>query len=213
MAFPTEPVPGALSIGYARVSTDDQRLELQTDALTKAGVQATRIYTDKASGATLDRPGFLACFKALRAGDTLVIWKLDRLGRNLSQLLQTAERLNAKGCRLRVLTEAIDTSTPMGRFMFGVMGSFAQLEREMIQERTLAGLAAARDRGRVGGRKPVMTPEIVQAGRRMIADESEGGEGLTVRQAAARLKVGRTTLYNAMKEAADERGAEDIEPE
>jgi serine recombinase len=200
-----------LKIGYARVSTDDQRLELQTDALVKAGVERARIYTDKASGATVDRPGFIAAFKALREGDTLVIWKLDRLGRNLSQLLQTAERLEAKGARLLVVTEAIDTSTPMGRFMFNVMGSFAQLEREMIQERTLAGLAAARERGRVGGRKSVLTPEMVEAAQRMIADEGEGGEGLSVKAAATRLKVGRTTLYNALQEAANERGAEDLE--
>lgn len=213
MAFPTEPVPNALSIGYARVSTDDQRLELQTDALTKGGVEPGRIYTDKASGATLDRPGFLACFKALRAGDTLVIWKLDRLGRNLSQLLQTAERLAAKGVRLRVLTEAIDTSTPMGRFMFGVMGAFAQLEREMIQERTLAGLAAARERGRVGGRKSLLTPDLVERAQRMIADEAEGGEGLSVSAAASALKIGKTTLYRALQEAADARGAEDLSSE
>lgn len=200
-----------LKIGYARVSTEDQRLELQTDALVKAGVERLRIYTDKASGATVDRPGFIACFKALRPGDTLVIWKLDRLGRNLSQLLQTAERLEKKGARLLVVTEAIDTSTPMGRFMFNVMGSFAQLEREMIQERTLAGLAAARERGRVGGRKSVLTPEMVEAAQRMIADEGEGGEGLSVKAAATRLKVGRTTLYNALQEAANERGAEDLE--
>jgi DNA invertase Pin-like site-specific DNA recombinase len=95
--------------------------------------------------------------------------------------------------------------------MFNVMGSFAQLEREMIQERTLAGLAAARERGRVGGRKSVLTPEMVEAAQRMIADEGEGGEGLSVKAAATRLKVGRTTLYNALQEAANERGAEDLE--
>jgi DNA invertase Pin-like site-specific DNA recombinase len=100
-----------LSIGYARVSTDDQNLELQTDALVRAGVQPRRIYTDKASGATIDRPGFIDCFKALRAGDTLVVGKLDRLGRNLSQQLQTADRLQDKAVQLRVITEAIDTST------------------------------------------------------------------------------------------------------
>ncbi len=120
-----------LKIGYARVSTDDQRLELQTDALVKAGVEPLRIYTDKASGATVDRPGFIACFKALRPGDTLVIWKLDRLGRNLSQLLQTAERLEAKQCRLLVVTEAIDPARrragriagpPLGRLRAGRAG-------------------------------------------------------------------------------------------
>ena len=98
--------PRPIKFGYVRVSTDDQRLELQTDALVKAGVDADRIFSDKASGATVDRPGFIAMFKALRAGDTLVVWKLDRLGRNLSQLLQTAERLDAKGCKLLVVTDA-----------------------------------------------------------------------------------------------------------
>ena len=203
--------PPPIKFGYVRVSTDDQRLELQTDALVKAGVDANRIYSDKASGATVDRPGFIAVFKALRAGDTLVIWKLDRLGRNLSQLLQTAERLEAKGCKLLVVTEAIDTTTPMGRFMFNVMGSFAQLEREMIQERTLAGLAAARERGRVGGRKRTITAEMAEAGRRMIADIGEGGEGMTVTAAAARLKISRSALYKAMQESANDRGAADLE--
>lgn len=211
MAFPTEPVPGALHIGYARVSTDDQRLELQTDALVKAGVQATRIYTDKASGATIERPGFLNCFKALRPGDTLVVWKLDRLGRNLSQLLQTAERLDAKGVRLKVVTEAIDTSTPMGRFMFNVMGSFAQLEREMIQERTLAGLAAARERGRIGGRRKVLTPEKLQEAQALMLDEAAGGKGMSITAAAKHVGVGKTTLYKAIQAANEAEGANDLE--
>lgn len=200
-----------LQIGYARVSTDDQRLELQTDALTAAGVEAGRIYTDRASGATADRPGFLACFKALREGDTLVVWKLDRLGRSLSQLLQTADRLATKGVRLRVLTEAIDTRTPMGRFMFGVMGSFAQLEREMIVERTKAGLAAAKARGRVGGRKPVMTPEKLEQAMRLMADEAEGGEGMSITAAAKRIGVGKSTLARDIAAAAEKEGADDLE--
>jgi DNA invertase Pin-like site-specific DNA recombinase len=179
----------------------------------KAGVQPGRIYTDKASGATLERPGFLGAFKALRAGDTLVIWKLDRLGRNLSQLLQTAERLEKKGCRLLVVTEAIDTSTPMGRFMFSVMGAFAQLEREMIQERTKAGLAAARERGRIGGRPVKLTPEMFDAARLLIADEAEGGEGLSVRDAAKRVGVSPSALYGALREANEDKGAEDLADE
>jgi serine recombinase len=194
-----------LMIGYARVSTDDQRLALQTDALIKAGVSPDRIYTDTASGATADRPGFVAAFKAIREGDTLAVWKLDRLGRDLSQLLQTAERLKAKGARLLVLTEAIDTSTSMGRFMFNVMGSFAQLEREMIQERTLAGLAAARERGNVGGRRSVMTKELLAEGQAMIA------AGSSVTAAAKHLKVGKTTLYNAIEAVKKEMGANDLD--
>lgn len=194
-----------LMIGYARVSTDDQRLALQTDALIKAGVSPARIYTDTARGATADRPGFVAAFKAIREGDTLAVWKLDRLGRDLSQLLQTAERLKAKGARLLVLTEAIDTSTSMGRFMFNVMGSFAQLEREMIQERTLAGLAAARERGNVGGRRSVMTKELLAEGQAMIA------AGSSVTAAAKHLKVGKTTLYNAIEAVKKEMGANDLD--
>ncbi len=200
-------------LGYARVSTDDQNLALQTDALVKYGVDAGDIYTDRASGATAARPGFVAVFKAMRQGDALVVWKLDRLGRNLSQLLQTAERLDLLGVRLVVLTEAIDTSTPMGRFMFNVMGSFAQLEREMIQERTRAGLLAARERGRIGGRRPVVTAEMVEQAQRMVADVAEGGEGLSVPQTAERLKVGKTTLYRALEEAERAQGADDLNAE
>jgi DNA invertase Pin-like site-specific DNA recombinase len=205
-----ESTPGGRQIGYARVSTDDQRLELQIDALLKAGVDLEWIFTDKASGANTERPGFINCFRGLREGDTLVVWKLDRLGRNLSQLLQTAERLEKKGVRLKVVTEAIDTSTPMGRFMFNVMGSFAQLEREMIQERTLAGLAAARERGRIGGRRPVMTPELLEQAQRLALDEAAGGEGLSVAQAAKRLKISKTTLYRELSAAQAQEGANDL---
>lgn len=200
-----------LKIGYARFSTDDQRLELQTDALLKAGVRPMRIYTDKASGTTMERPGFIAAFKALRSGDTLVLWKLDRLGRNLSQLLQTAERLEKKGCNLVVVAEAIDTGTPIGRLMFSVMGAFAQLEREMIQERRKAGLAAARDHGRLVGRRRILLPEMVEAARQWMQDEAEGGEALSVKDAAARLKVSKSALYGALQRSDDERGADDLE--
>jgi DNA invertase Pin-like site-specific DNA recombinase len=210
MDSPSDTAPTGRNVGYARVSTDDQRLELQIDALLKAGVDLEWILTDKASGATTDRPGFVDCFKTLRPGDTLVIWKLDRLGRNLSQLLQTAERLEQKGVRLRVVTEAIDTSTPMGRFMFNVMGSFAQLEREMIQERTRAGLAAARERGRIGGRRPVMTPELLEQAQRLVLDEAAGGEGLPVALAAKRLKISKTTLYRELSAAQAQEGANDL---
>ncbi|WP_267898291.1 recombinase family protein [Teichococcus wenyumeiae] len=210
MTMHSEATTSGIHVGYARVSTDDQRLELQTDALVKAGMLPSEIFTDKASGATTDRPGFIDCFRALREGDTLVVWKLDRLGRNLSQLLQTAERLEKKGVRLKVVTEAIDTSTPMGRFMFNVMGSFAQLEREMIQERTLAGLAAARERGRIGGRRPVMTPELLEQAQHLVLDEAAGGEGLSVAQAAKRLKISKTTLYRELSAAQAQEGANDL---
>jgi DNA invertase Pin-like site-specific DNA recombinase len=210
MTMVTEAVQSGIHLGYARMSTDDQRLELQTDALLKAGVTPDQIFTDKAIGATTDRPGFIDCFKVLRQGDTLVVWKLDRLGRNLSHLLQTAERLEKKGVRLKVVTEAIDTSTPMGRFMFNVMGSFAQLERKMIQERTLAGLATARERGRIGGRRPVMTPELLEQAQHLVLDEAASGEGLSVAQAAKRLKISKATLYRELSAAQAQEGANDL---
>lgn len=123
--------PKGLLIGYARVSTEDQDLALQRDALIKAGVAPLRIFEEKASGASDDRPSFVAVFRALRAGDTLVVWKLDRLGRRLSRLISTIERLKEKGVHLRVLTEAIDTTTPTGILMFHIIGAFAEFERNM----------------------------------------------------------------------------------
>lgn len=210
MADPEVIEPTGWLVGYARVSTEDQHLTLQLDALTKYGVPAENIHTDQASGVDFTRPGFVAAMKDLRPGDTFVIWKLDRLGRDLLQLLRTAERLREKQVRLVVLTEAIDTSTPMGRFMFGVMGAFAQLEREMIQERTRAGLLAARARGRVGGRKPTFTAEDYAQAARLMQDEAEGGQGLSVAQAAKRAGMSKSSLHKWLKERADERDTEDL---
>ncbi len=203
--------PTGWLVGYARVSTEDQHLTLQLDALTKFGVPAENIHTDQASGVDFSRPGFVAAMKDLRPGDTFVIWKLDRLGRDLLQLLRTAERLREKQVRLVVLTEAIDTSTPMGRFMFGVMGAFAQLEREMIQERTRAGLLAAKARGRVGGRRPTFSAEDYAQAARLTQDEAEGGEGLSVAHAAKRLGMSKSSLHKWMKEQADAAGASDLD--
>jgi DNA invertase Pin-like site-specific DNA recombinase len=146
-----------------RVSKADgsQVLDLQKDALTSAGVPERNIYSDTASGKKDDRPGLDACLKAVRTGDTLVIWKLDRLGRNLRHLVNVVHDLNARGIGLRVLTgqgAAIDTTTAAGKLVFGIFAALAEFERELIRERTIAGLAAARARGRNGGRKPKMTP-------------------------------------------------------
>ena len=145
-------------IGYARVSKADgsQQLDLQRDALAAAGVAAGRVYTDLASGRREDRPGLEASLKAVRPGDTLVVWKLDRLGRTLRHLVATVDDLQARGVGLRVLAGAgaeIDTTTANGRLMFGFFAALAEFERELIAERTRAGLAAARARGRAGGRK------------------------------------------------------------
>ncbi len=149
-----------LLIGYARVSTEDQKLDLQTDALGREGVAANRIYSDKASGGPgVNRPGFAAAMKACRKGDTLVVWKLDRLGRSLIEVLEVCQRLERKGAGLRVITDKIDTTTAMGRFVLHILAALGEMERGLIVERTKAGLAAAKARGRVGGRKRTVTAE------------------------------------------------------
>ncbi|MGI4800873.1 MAG: recombinase family protein [Janthinobacterium lividum] len=195
--------PNAKSIGYARVSTDEQSTALQTDALIAGGVAERDIYTDKASGGTLNRPGFKAMFKDLRNGDILVVWKLDRLGRDLAQVLATMERLKNMGVELKVLTQQIDTTTAMGRFVFNIMASLAQMERELGVERTLAGLAAARERGRVGGRTVVLTPEVKAKARELMLG------GMPTEKAAKAVGVSRTALFRAKAEIME--GSDDAE--
>jgi DNA invertase Pin-like site-specific DNA recombinase len=180
-------------IGYARVSTVEQDTALQTDALRKAGCD--KIFEDTVSGAKAERPGLAAALAYVREGDTLVVWRLDRLGRSLPHLIETIGALEARGVGFRSLTEAIDTTTSGGRLIFHVFGALGQFERDLIRERTKAGLTAAAARGRKGGRKPVVTAEKLQRAREHIAN------GLTVREAAARLKVGKTALYAALKAA------------
>lgn len=179
-------------IGYARVSTAEQNLGLQNDALCGAGCDA--IYEDQASGAKTDRPGLAEALSFVRKGDTLVVWKLDRLGRSLPHLIETVRALDAKGVGFKSLTEGIDTTTPGGTLIFHIFGALAHFERDLIRERTNAGLAAAVARGRKGGRKPVITPEKLERARAHLAT------GLTVREVASRLKVGKTALYKALGE-------------
>ena len=158
-------------VGYVRVSTNEQNTALQRNALESAGCEL--IFEDKISGKTSERPGLKKVLKTLTAGDTLVVWKLDRLGRSMRHLVTLIEELRVSGINFRSLTDSIDTSTPMGRFFFHVMGALAEMERELIVERTRAGLAAAREQGRVGGRRPKLTPEQwAQAGRLIDAGES-----------------------------------------
>ena len=179
-------------IGYARVSTIEQDLALQLDALRAAGT--TRIFEDRGvSGARTERPGLNAALSFLRDGDTLVVWKLDRLGRSMTHLLQTVSELEGRGVGFRSLTENIDTTTPTGRLVFHIFGALGQFERDLIRERTNAGLAAAAARGRKGGRPAAATPERLARARQLIAS------GLTVREAAARVKVGKSALYAALK--------------
>ena len=157
-------------IGYVRVSTNDQNTTLQRDALERSGCEL--IFEDKMSGKTADRPGLKKLLQRLSQGDTLVVWKLDRLGRSMRNLVILVEELKQRSVNFRSLTDSIDTSTPMGRFFFHIMGALAEMERELIVERTRAGLAAARAQGRIGGRRPKLTPEQwAQAGRLL-----EGGE-------------------------------------
>jgi DNA invertase Pin-like site-specific DNA recombinase len=177
-------------IGYARVSTDGQEIALQLDALRAAGCD--RIFEDQASGAKADRPGLIEALAYAREGDALVIWKLDRLGRSLPHLIETVSQLEKRGVGLRSLTEAIDTTTPGGRLIFHVFGALGQFERDLIRERTRAGLSAAAARGRRGGRKPVVTADKLERAKALLA------KGLTVREAATRLKIGKTALYAAL---------------
>src|SRR5690349_18671463 len=178
-------------IGYARVSTLDQDPALQLDALSAAG--CTKIFEDQASGARADRPGLQCALDHVREGDVLVVWKLDRLGRSLAHLLEVVTALEQRGVGFRSITEAIDTTTPGGRLVFHLFGALGQFERDLIRERTRAGLTAAAARGRKGGRKPVIDTEKLARARSMVS------RGLTVREAAIRLKVGKTALYEALR--------------
>ena len=183
-------------IGYARVSKADgsQVLDLQCDALLDAGVSAEHLDEDKASGKNEDRPALTACLKALRHGDTLVIWKLDRLGRNLKHLVDTAQDLTQRGIGLKVLTgqgASIDTTTASGKLVFGIFAALAEFERELIRERTLAGLQAARARGRQGGRTFGLTKVQVR-----LAQAAMQHRDTTVRELCRELGgITRATLY------------------
>lgn len=154
-------------IGYARVSTADQDLGLQIDALNAAGCE--HISSDKVSGASVDRPGLTEALGKARKGDTLVIWKLDRLGRTMKGLVDLAADLSARGIELRSLTDGIDTGTHTGRLLFHILGSIAEMERELIRERTMAGLAARRKSGGGGGRKSVLTPRKRDMAAKLLA--------------------------------------------
>ena len=179
-------------VGYARVSTLDQDTGLQLDALSTAG--CAQVFEDHASGARADRTGLRQALDYVRDGDILIVWKLDRLGRSLQHLIETVATLEKRGVGFRSITEAIDTTTPGGRLVFHLFGALGQFEKDLIQERTRAGLAAAAARGRKGGRKPVITVEKLGRARAII------GKGLTVREAATRLKVSKTALYEALRQ-------------
>ena len=175
-------------IGYARVSTDDQHLDLQRDALQQAGCRV--IYEEAASGKSAARPELEQCRKALRAGDTLVVWRLDRLGRSLHDLVQIVAELEQRGVHFESLTEKIETGSASGKLQFHVFAALAEFERNLIRERTHAGLAAARARGRKGGRKPALTPQQVREIKALLRDP-----GIPVASIAGRYGVSRATIY------------------
>lgn len=181
-------------IGYARVSTLDQSPALQLDALRAVGCE--RVFEEMASGAKEDRPQLLAALDHMRAGDVLVVWKLDRLARSLKQLVNLLEVLNGRLIGFRCLAPAIDTTTPEGRLLYSITGAFAEFERAIIQQRTKAGLTAALARGRKGGRRPKLDAEGITAARAMLKDAT-----LSVAAVAKRLGVSRATLYNYLPEA------------
>jgi len=185
-------ITGGLLIGYARVSTVDQNLDLQRDALQRAG--CGQIYEDKASGrAKSGRPELAAVLRALRAGDTLVVWRLDRLARSLVDLVQIINELGEKGIGFKSLTEQIDTSSVQGRLFLGVFAAMAQYQRDVIHENTMEGLKAARARGRMGGRRSKLGEQEIREIEALLKDPQ-----ITVVDVAKRYGVSRATIYNAL---------------
>ncbi|MBT7790711.1 MAG: recombinase family protein [Calditrichaeota bacterium] len=182
-----------MNIGYARVSTQDQNLDLQNDALKAAGCE--KIYTDKMSGAKTERPGLEKILGIMRKGDTLVVWKLDRLGRSLTHLIKIMTLLNERDVYFKSVQESLDTSTPGGKLIFHVFGALAEFERDIIRERTLAGIAAARARGRVGGRPRKLSKKQVAMAKNLMKDTS-----IPIADICKTLGVSKATLYRYVKE-------------
>ena len=182
-----------MKIGYMRVSTNDQRTDLQEDALKKEGCD--QLFSDTASGAKTDRPGLEEALSFLRKGDTLVVWKLDRLGRSLKHLIEVVILLNERKIYFKSIQESIDTGTSGGKLIFHVFGALAEFERDIIRERTKAGLESARTRGRVGGRPKKLDDKKVALAKSMIADHSN-----SITDICDTLGVSKATLYRYLKE-------------
>jgi DNA invertase Pin-like site-specific DNA recombinase len=178
-------------IGYARVSTNEQHLDLQRDALRKAGVSAKHLYTDTITGTKAERPGLAQALSHLREGDTLVVWRLDRLGRSLKHLIETVTALKQQHIAFQSITEHINTATATGQLVFHIFGALAEFERNLIKERTMAGLEAARARGRKGGR-PKLNPSLstVAMAKKLYADKTN-----SIADICRTLHISRATLY------------------
>ena len=183
-----------MKYGYARVSTEDQNPAMQITALKKAG--CTKLFKDEVTGAHVNRPALARCLKTLEVGDTLIVWKLDRLGRSLRDLIHMLDDFKQRGIRFKSLTEAIDTETPTGRAMWQMIGVLAELERSLITERTRAGVKAAQRRGVKFGRKSKVTSDRLAHARKLI------NQGKTPTDAAKIMGIGRTTLYRALQSEA-----------
>jgi DNA invertase Pin-like site-specific DNA recombinase len=183
-----------MKYGYARVSTEDQNPAMQLAALKKAGCKT--VFKDEVTGAHVNRPALTRCLKKLETGDTLIVWKLDRLGRSLRDLIHMLDGFKHRGVKFRSLTEAIDTETPTGRAMWQMIGVLAELERSLITERTRAGVKAAQKRGVKFGRKTKLTPDRLAHARKMI------DHGTTATDAAKIIGIGRATLYRALQREA-----------
>lgn len=186
-----------MKIGYARISTIDQNLDLQKDALEKVGCE--RIFYDKVSGTKTERKGLTETLNYARKGDVVVVWKLDRLGRSLKHLIEVINYLDEKGIGLASVQESIDTTTPGGKLIFHVFGAMAEFERELIRERTQAGLAAARARGKKGGRPKVMDKKKIAIAKSMMADKD-----ISVNDICKTLNVSKSTLYRNLREIKEE---------
>lgn len=182
-------------IGYARISTPDQNLDLQIDALEKAGCE--RIFSETASGVWTERAALTDALSHARESDVFVVWKLDRLGRTVGQLVDFVGGLRARHVEFRSLTDGIDTTTPAGRFFFHMMAALAEMERDLIRERTMAGLSAARARGKKGGRRPLLTARQLAQARLLLEHPDQTMEGV-----ATSLGVSRSTLYRALARGA-----------
>lgn len=187
-----------MKIGYARVSSDDQNLDLQRDALKAVGCE--RIYEEKESGGKVDRVELLRLVEALRSGDTVVVWRLDRLGRSLKHLIETVERFESMGVGFQSITEAIDTTTSGGKLVFHIFAALAEFERTLIRERTRAGLTAARARGRQGGRPKVLSDE-----QRKMAQALRDDSGQDVPTICKTLGISRTTFYRETQDRNDKK--------
>ena len=194
-------------VGYARVSTDDQNLTLQLDALTRHGIGKSDIFTDKLSGAKCERPGLTKCLDALQSGDILVVWRLDRLGRSMRHLITLVEDLRERGVGFRSLNEgAIDTTSASGELIFNIFSALAQFERRLIQERTKAGLAAARARGRNGGRPKIAANDA----KVLMAKKLHNDMTLSIDDICTTLKMSHSTYYRYVRMKPEEADSEDV---